>query len=146
MPDELSNLWANFSLAKDEDGEFEIQTTEVKGTINQGQLCIIGKLLSNRIISKETIKDTFLHFWRLRKPFTFKILGENLFLIEFEEASDKDRVLEGSPWVFEGNLFLVEDFDGRTSPLEFTFDRASFRVRMMNLPLACMGHEVGLKL
>jgi hypothetical protein len=139
-------LWANFSLAEDEDGELEIQTTEVKGIINQGQLCIIGKLLSERIISKEMIKETLLRLWRIKKPFTFKILGENLFLMEFEEASDKVRVLEGRPWVFEGNLFLVEDFDGRTSPSEFTFDRASFWVRMLNLPLACMGREVGLKL
>jgi hypothetical protein len=47
---------------------------------------------------------------------------------------------------FEGNLFLVEDFYGRTSPLEFTFDKASFWVWMMNLPLACMSREVGFKL
>jgi hypothetical protein len=60
MADELSNLWANLSLAEEEDGELEIQTTEVRGVINRGQLCIIGKLLSERIISKETIKITLL--------------------------------------------------------------------------------------
>lgn len=69
-----------------------------------------------------------------------------MFLIEFEEAKDKEMVPEGRPWVFERSLFLVEDFDGRTSPSEFTFDRASFWVRMTNLSLACMGHEVGFKL
>jgi hypothetical protein len=146
MVDELSSLWANLSLAEEEDGELEIQKTEVKGAINRGQLCIIGQLLSERIVSKETIKDSLLGWWRIKGFSTFKILGGNLFLIEFEKASDKVRVLEGRPWVFEGNLFLVEDFDGRTSPSEFTFDRASFWVRMMNLPLACMGRGVGLKL
>jgi hypothetical protein len=40
----------------------------------------------------------------------------------------------------------VEDFDGWMSSSENTFDKASFWVRMMNLPLACMGQEVGLKL
>lgn len=43
-------------------------------------------------------------------------------------------------------MFLVEDFDGRSSPSEFTFDKASFWVRMMNLPLACMGRKVGFKI
>ena len=90
-------------------------------------------------MSKDTIKSTLLRWWRPKRSFTFKILGGNLFLIEFEETRDKERVFEGRPWVFEGNLFLVKDFDGRTSPLEFTFDRASFWVRMTNLPLACMG-------
>ncbi|XP_059454983.1 uncharacterized protein LOC132185195 [Corylus avellana] len=61
-------------------------------------------------------------------------------------ARDKVKVLEGRPWVFESNLFLVEDFDGHTSPSKFTFDKASFWVRMTNLPLACMGREVGFKL
>lgn len=46
----------------------------------------------------------------------------------------------------EGSLFLVEDFDGCTSPLKLNFDKASFWVRMLNLPLACMGRELGLKL
>jgi hypothetical protein len=146
MMDELSNLWENLSLAEDEDGELEIQKTEVTEIINRGKFCIIGKLLSERIISKETIKTTFVRWWRLKKTFTFKILGDNLFLIEFVEAGDKLRVLEGRPWVYEGSLFLVEDFDGRTSPSEYTFDRASFWVRMVNLPLACMGREVGFKL
>jgi hypothetical protein len=55
-------------------------------------------------------------------------------------------VLEGRPWVFEGNLFLVEDFDGRSSPSEFSFDKAFFWVQMMNLPLVCIGRKVELKL
>ena len=92
------------------------------------------------------MKDTFLRWWKLSGSFTFKILGGNIFLVEFETISDKARVLEGQPWDFEGSLFLVEDFDGRTSPSEFTFDEASFWVRMMNPPLVCMGREVGFKL
>jgi hypothetical protein len=66
----------------------------------------------------------------------------NLFLIEFKLAKDKSRVLEGRSWVFEGNLFLVEDFDGRTSLTDFTFDKAFFWVRMSNMPLACMKRSV----
>jgi hypothetical protein len=146
MADDLSSLWGNFSLADEEDGELEIQKTEVIEVLKRGQHCVIGKLLSDRIVSKETVKDKFLRWWKLSGSFTFKILGGNLFLVEFETISDKARVLEGGPWDFEGSLFLVEDFDGRTSPSEFTFDRASFWVRMTNLPLACMGREVGFKL
>jgi hypothetical protein len=146
MADDLSNLWANLSLSEGEDGELEIQRTDVNGILERGQSCIVGKLLSERLVSKDTIKSKILSWWKPKKSFTFKILGGNLFLIEFEDARDKGRVLEGRPWVFEGNLFLVEDFDGHTSPAKFNFDRASFWVRMTNLPLACMGREVGLKL
>lgn len=146
MADDLSNLWANLTLSEGEDGEIEINTSEVQGAIKRGQSCVVGKLVSDRMVSKETIKTTLICWWRLKGTFTFKILGSNLFLIEFESAQDKIRVLEGRPWVFEGNLFMIEDFDGHSSPSEFTFEKASFWVRMLNLPLACMGREVGIKL
>jgi hypothetical protein len=42
--------------------------------------------------------------------------------------------------------FLVEDFDGIKSPSLFTFDKAAFWVRMINLPLACMGREIDRKI
>jgi hypothetical protein len=95
------------------------------------------------MVSKETIRTTFLRWWKLDETFSFKILGENLFLVEFMNATDKKRVLEGRPWVFDGNLFLIEDFDGSTSASEFTFDKAAFWIRMKDLPLACMGRETG---
>lgn len=88
----------------------------------------MGKLVADRFVSKETIKTTLLRWWRLSGALTFKVLGENLFLIEFEEARDKVRVLEGRPLVFEQNLFLVEDFDGRSPPARFTFEKAYFWV------------------
>jgi hypothetical protein len=42
--------------------------------------------------------------------------------------------------------FIVEDYDGIKSPSQFTFDKAAFWVRMINLPLACMEREIGRKI
>jgi hypothetical protein len=77
------------------------------------------------------------------ETFSFKVLGENVFLVEFTDVGDKKCILKGRPWAFEGSLFLVEDFDGHSSITDLTFDKATFWVRMANLPLACMGHETG---
>jgi hypothetical protein len=90
-------------------------------------------------VSKVTIKSTLVHWWRLSSNLVFKVLGDNLLLIEFDNIGDKSRVLKGRPWVFEGNLFAVEDFDGRSSPSQLSFTKASFWVRMFDLPLVCMG-------
>ncbi|XP_059436690.1 uncharacterized protein LOC132169721 [Corylus avellana] len=98
------------------------------------------------MISKETIKATLLRLWKLYGTMVFKVLGENLFLIEFFDMRDKERVMSGRPWVYEGNLFLVEDFDGTTSPSSYTFEKAAFWVRMKNLPLGCMGKAIGRRI
>jgi hypothetical protein len=59
---------------------------------------------------------------------SFKMMGDNLFLIHFESQWDKERVLEGRPWTFERQLFLVEDFDGHLSLEEMKFEYAAFWV------------------
>jgi hypothetical protein len=55
----------------------------------------------------------------------------------------KTNVLEGRPWLFDGNLVAVMDFDGFTPPSQMVFEKTAFWVRMYNLPLACMGSEIG---
>jgi hypothetical protein len=46
---------------------------------------------------KYVIKSTLIRGWKPSRIATFKVLGENLFLVEFEHVWDKARVLEGQP-------------------------------------------------
>lgn len=84
--------------------------------------------------------------WRPTGSLSFKVLGDNLFLLNFELDWDKIWVIEGRPWVFEEYLFLVEEFDGLIPPTQMEFETVAFWVRMHNLPLACMGREGGQQL
>lgn len=112
----MPNPWPNHSLLEEECEEVEIFKEEVHIVATRGQLCIVGKLVVDRYVSKETIKNALLKWWKPLGSIFFKVLGENLFLIEFENSRDKEKVLEGRPWVFEGALFLVKDFANRSSP------------------------------
>jgi hypothetical protein len=47
-------------------------------------------------------------------------------IIEFEYVWDKFRVMEGRPWLFDGNLFSLLEFDGFTPPSQFDFEKAAF--------------------
>jgi hypothetical protein len=133
MADELSKLWEDLSLTEVEDDELCIQNDGLEGIAFRGRACILGKLIANRMICRETLRTTMIRLWKSKKNVSFKILGENLFLINFECPGDKERALKGRPWVFEGSLFLIEDFDGLTPPSNFTFDRKTFWVQMINL-------------
>ena len=146
MADDLSTKWENFSLTEDEDMELSFQKTELHEGVKLGQSCVLGKLLTDCIVSMETIKTAFIQWWKPQKSLSFKVLGDNLFLVEFEDPKDEKRALESRPWSFEGSLFLVEDYDGIKSPTQFTFDKAAFWVWMINLPLACMEGEIGCKI
>ena len=108
-----------------------------------GKTCVVGKLIADHLVSKEIIRTTLLWGWKPTVTPSFKVLGDNLFLVDFGDERDKQRVLKRRPWFFEGNLFVVEDYDGLTTPTNFLFDKAAFWIRMSNLPLTCMSLIVG---
>ena len=89
----------------------------------------------DRFIGKEIIKRYLLMGWRPLGSFSLKVLRENMFLIDFEHSWEKSMVLEGRPWVFEGNLFSVEEFDGLTPLAEIEFEKAAFWVHIF---LTCL--------
>jgi len=69
-----------------------------------------------------------------------------LFVVEFDKVNNKLRILEGCPWIFDGFLIILANFDGFTPPSEMVFKYASFCVQMYDLPLVCMGKNVGYKI
>jgi hypothetical protein len=146
MADDLAKLWGKFSLTEEEGSGVEAPEDTLDAFLLKGHTCLVGKLLADRIVGKDTIKSTLIRGWKPTGFVLFKVIGPNLFLVEFEFSWDLSRVLEGRPWDFEGNLFAVEEFDGVTPPTQMKFDTAEFWVRMYDLPLACMGTVMGFKL
>ena len=69
----------------------------------------------------------------------FQNVGTQSLSHDFENWWDKDRILEGRPWTFDGYLLSLVDFDGVTLVEELDFQKAAFWVHMFHLPLACMG-------
>jgi hypothetical protein len=146
MAEELSNLMERISFTEYEEAEVMIPFGEFQEVVSYGQTCAVAKLVADRMMSMETIKTTLWRWGKLQESPNFKVLGENLFLIEFFSMQDKKRILDSRPWVIEGSLLLVEDFDGSTAPTSYTFDKAAFWVRMINLPLGCMGQAIGRRI
>lgn len=43
---------------------------------------------------------------------TFKEVGKNCLTITFTTDAEKQRVVEGKPWLFDNNLFALQALDG----------------------------------
>jgi hypothetical protein len=112
MTESLSHLWKNFSLSEEESLGVEALHQGLSDVVERGRSCVVGKLFADRVIGKDALKTTLVKWWRPTGMISFKVLEENLFLVEFVNVWDKSRILEGRLWVFEGNLFAVEDFNG----------------------------------
>jgi hypothetical protein len=82
-------------LTEDEDLELSFGKVDLNKGETYGQVCVLGRLLADRLVSKETMRTSLMQWWRPEESITFKVLGDNLFLIEFIDPKDKERVLEG---------------------------------------------------
>jgi hypothetical protein len=139
-------MWGKFSLIEDENEGVAMNDSELEPLVHRGQVCLVGKLLVDRIVPKDYFQAPLLRIWRPVGSVSFQVIGGNKFIAEFEEEGDKRRILEGRPWLFDGNLVALEEFDGLTPPVSMQFEHASFWVRMYNLPLACMSKDTGKKI
>lgn len=63
--------------------------------------------------------------WRLSSKVVFKEVGANVFIVSFVNLVDKNRVEQGRPWLFDNNIFVLEQFDSLTPPKNMQFDKAS---------------------
>jgi hypothetical protein len=64
--------------------------------------------------------------WQPSGRVTFKNLGVNLFLIEFQYQWDKAHIMEQRPWTFDGHLLSLVEYDGVTPLAQVEFDRTVF--------------------
>ncbi|XP_041004014.1 uncharacterized protein LOC121249369 [Juglans microcarpa x Juglans regia] len=81
--------------------------------------------------------------WRLEGWVRFKEVGGQSFLIEFQQVTNKEKVLSGRPWFFDRNLVTLQEVDDSVSINSMHFKFEPFWVQLHNLPLATMTEEVG---
>ncbi|XP_040994394.1 uncharacterized protein LOC121240945 [Juglans microcarpa x Juglans regia] len=137
----LEEVWDRLQLNEEENVSIEINLSEESGV--KAKRSLVGKIISNRVISKEVVRRTMEKIWRVGKLLEFHEFRANSFIITFANPGDKNRVLGGKPWQFDNCLFVLKPFDGFTQPHKMRFDNEEFWVQMHNLPLACMNKCIG---
>ena len=64
-------------------------------------------------------------------------------MVEFSDTKDKKKVLEMSPWSFEKQLILLQEFKGEQAPKKISLTRSPFWIQIHNLPLKSRTRETG---
>jgi hypothetical protein len=62
MAEDLTQMWKNLSLVEDECLEWEAPADEWRDVSSRGKNCVVGKLIADHQVSKETIKTTLLRW------------------------------------------------------------------------------------
>ena len=117
----LEKLCSKVSLTKGEKGGIHVTEGEVTEGKEIGTHCLVGKLWSEKIASKEAFKSVLSRIWRMAGSVVFKELENNLCLFEFEEEDNKNRVLARRPWSYDRHMLVLNEFDGHCPPSQMVF-------------------------
>ena len=83
----------------------------------------------------DALRKNIRMLWKPNKSLQLSVIEEELFLVEFEDERDNRRVLEMSPWHYEKQLVLLQEFEGEQGSKDTMPKWSSFWVQIYNLPL-----------
>jgi hypothetical protein len=146
MEDILNKLGDVMTLTEGEKLGITINEDDTADLRSKSGLCLIGRLLSERRVQKEAFHLMMSRLWKTLASVTFKEIHDNMWLLEFANESDKRRIKEGRPWLFDRSVLVLKEVDDCTPPLQMDFTKALFWVQVHDMPLTCMNKGVGFRI
>ncbi|KAF7119989.1 hypothetical protein RHSIM_Rhsim13G0038300 [Rhododendron simsii] len=101
-------------------------------------LCLVGKVLSPKIINSITITNVCTTAWKTRSPFSVTPCNNNVFLFRFEEAEDRELVLMERPWSVMNSLLVLRPVEVGVAIPDHDFSVSPFWVQIHSLPVEKM--------
>jgi hypothetical protein len=151
LPEEeahVASLLENLNLTTDE-GQFAAFSDGEEDTASgPDEWALIGKALSPSALHISTITGAMRPAWG--NPFGLKLRSvgkkaENLFIAEFGCAEDKNKALDGSPWMIGKHAVILREYDQTLKPSDVCFSKMEMWVHILNLPFGWMGVRRGAR-
>ncbi|KAL5823176.1 hypothetical protein ACOSQ4_021076 [Xanthoceras sorbifolium] len=142
--DEIASRCASLSLQTDAmEPRIVLETPLKVAGERKLALCLVGKILTTKLINREAFRAIIPKIWRTTQTFIIENVKENVFVFQFQNQVDKRRVLMGGPWSFDKCLIVLEEPLGDCKFLEMGFTTVQFWIQLHNVPLVCMTKEIG---
>lgn len=124
--EDLIHEWKRFTLVDDEKERITLNKEDALVIGSQASQSLVGKLISNRFISKTALKNSMVGAWKTRHDFNIDIIGSNIFLFIFENRDDREWILRNGPWFFDRCLLVIEAPKKNQRTMDLTFKYVDF--------------------
>jgi len=143
MSEDNGNTVEGFPLSEKELREIVVEESDIQDLCNKGSLCLVGRLGVPKKLNKEAFKTVLQRIWRPSGLLVVKEISAEMWLFEFSEERDKQKVLAGRPWSYDRTLLILNEFDGKISPSQMDFSSSPIWVQVHDMPLGCMNRGIG---
>jgi hypothetical protein len=129
---------------------FYYQEEHVQESVNQCKNSLIGKILSEKPISKQILQNTLMGIWCNPLGFQITELEGNMFHMLMDKEVDIQRALNGNLWIIRNVWFLVHAWNRNTNVSTLNFNQVPLWIQIWGLPLHCksisMGQQLGAQI
>ncbi|TXG64850.1 hypothetical protein EZV62_011844 [Acer yangbiense] len=144
--EEIAKLCDALSITEKEMPAHTLNVTLTDRGKKRLAMCIVGKVLTSRLVKKEVFIDVMSKIWRVSGGVDIEPIKGNIFAFYFTNDEDRMRVLRGGPWSFDRAIIIFDEPTGTRDISNLRFNYVDFWVQIHNLPLLCMNEEIGITL
>ncbi|XP_043687687.1 PR domain zinc finger protein 2-like [Telopea speciosissima] len=101
--------------------------------------CLVGKVIVDKPYRKQSVSEGLLRAWNAVKDVQVHPLEADHFVFKFEHELDMQNVLLDGPWSVNGNLIVLEKWQGY---LNNSFTHCDFWVQFHDVPVDLRSTEV----
>lgn len=131
----IEEKYAALTLDEEEDTGLVLEDDEIAEYEENNRFILVGKLLTEKPVKFNFMKETLAAAWRPGKGMTVKEATENIYIFQFFHEVDMNRILEDGPWAYEQSLLVLKKLQPYQSPNEIPFTTVEFWVQVHNLPV-----------
>ncbi|CAN6239058.1 unnamed protein product [Urochloa humidicola] len=150
VEEQVSDLFGKLNLTAKEK-ETLILEDVIDSDLAVENHAVIGKILSPSPVQLQTVVSAMKPAWGNPKGLEIRMVGDNLFIAEFESELDKNRALDGSPWYIGRQhlgrqVAILQDFNYDLRPSDVFFDELAIWIRILDLPFGLRDEKWGIAL
>ncbi|XP_027157908.1 uncharacterized protein LOC113759531 [Coffea eugenioides] len=145
MEEELVEVLQKFALSEKEVGSTLLDLGDLDEGITECQGSVIGKIRGEKIVNFTGVKNFVTVAWSYPKGLKVAELGPNVFQFTIPDSKDKERIVEGGPWIIDNQILVLRHWKIGIEEDEDAFSLAQVWVQVWNLPIHCLSKAVGKK-
>ncbi|XP_027152250.1 uncharacterized protein LOC113752331 [Coffea eugenioides] len=146
MEGELSDILQKFSLEGNELVGLMLEGEDFQTGVRACENSIIGRVLGEKVINFTGIKNFVAVAWGYPRNLSVVELGPNVFQFNLQNSEDKDRIVEGGPWVIDNQMLVLKRWVEGIEDDYKAFVTAPLWVQLWNLPVHWLSKEIGRKI
>jgi hypothetical protein len=100
-------------------------------------LPLVGKSISQKTQHNQTIHVALVKAWFFANPFSFAVLGPNLFLFKFSDQTHISRIMS-NVWNVNGSLLTIQVWTPSATIMDLPLFEVPFWIQIHGLPLQNM--------